>query len=49
MLYQLLSIASGNIPPRTNVSNRIAASGAIERVSFESVDDDWLLISTDPR
>lgn len=48
MLYQLLSIASGNIPPRTNVSNRIAASGAIERVSFESVDDDWLLISTDP-
>ena len=48
MLYQLLSIASGHIPPRTNIVNRIGPLGEVERVSYEAVDDDWLLISTDP-
>ncbi|MCX7869299.1 MAG: hypothetical protein N2322_05040 [Terrimicrobiaceae bacterium] len=45
MLYQLLSIASGNIPPRTNVINRLDPSGHIERVTFDAVDDDWLLLA----
>jgi hypothetical protein len=48
MLYQLFSIASGNIPPRTNVANRIGADGAVERVTFEAVDDDWLLMTPEP-
>jgi hypothetical protein len=47
MLYQLFSIASGHIPPRTNVVNRIAPDGMVERVSYDAVDDDWLLISTE--
>ncbi len=47
MLYQLLSIASGHIPPRTNVVNQLTPSGEVERVTYEAVDDDWLLISTD--
>jgi len=48
MLYQLLSIASGHIPPRTNILNRIGPGGEVERVSYGAVDDDWLLISTEP-
>ncbi len=47
MLYQLLSIASGHIPPRTNVVNKLVDGGEVERVTYEAVDDDWLLISTD--
>ncbi|MEX1119378.1 MAG: hypothetical protein WEB60_11360 [Terrimicrobiaceae bacterium] len=47
MLYQLLSIASGHIPPRTNVVNQLTPSGEVDRVTYEAVDDDWLLISTE--
>lgn len=47
MLYQLLSIASGHIPPRTNVINRISPEREVERLSYDAVDDDWLLISTE--
>lgn len=46
MLYQLFCIASGHIPPRTNIVNRIAADGEIHRETYSAVDDDWLLIST---
>ncbi|MFV0415949.1 MAG: hypothetical protein ACK5NG_06235 [Chthoniobacterales bacterium] len=48
MLYQLLSIASGYIPPKTNISTQLGKDGEINHVTFEAVDDDWLLISTDP-
>jgi len=47
MLYQLLCIASGYIPPKTNISTRLNKDGSIEHVTFEAVDDDWLLISTE--
>lgn len=47
MLYQLFSIASGHIPPRANVINRISPEGEVERLSYDAVDDDWLLISTE--
>lgn len=47
MLYQLFAIASGHIPPRTNVVNTVAPDGSIDRVTYDAVDDDWLLISTD--
>ena len=46
MLYQLLSIASGHIPPKTSVINRLRPDGGIECMTHEVVDDDWLLIST---
>lgn len=45
MLYQLFTIASGHIPPRIHVINRLNAAGGIERSTFESADDDWLLLS----
>ena len=48
MLYQLFLIASGYIPPKINVVNRLTPQGGVEMVTYESVDDDWLLISTDP-
>jgi hypothetical protein len=47
MLYQLLSIASGHIPPRTNVVNKLLPGGDVHRETYEAVDDDWLLISTE--
>jgi hypothetical protein len=48
MLYQLLCIASGTIPPKTSIATRLAGDGSIEHFTFEAVDDDWLLISTEP-
>lgn len=47
MLYQLLSIASGHIPPRTHIMNKVEPSGEIKRETYEAIDDDWLLISTE--
>lgn len=46
MLYQLLSIASGHIPPRAHVVNRLQPDGTILRETFDAVDDDWLLLSS---
>lgn len=48
MIFQLLSIASGHIPPRTNIANKLLPNGDVERISYEAVDDDWLLITTEP-
>ena len=47
MLYQLFLIASGCIPPRANVATMIGKDGRLERSTYQAIDDDWLLISTD--
>lgn len=48
MLYQLFSIASGHIPPKASVANRLLPNGEVERITHEVMDDDWLLISAEP-
>lgn len=46
-LYQFLCIASGYIPPKLNILSQMNAEGQVVPVLQESVDDDWLLISTE--
>ena len=46
-LYQFLCIASGYIPPKLNILSQLDADGNVVPVLQESVDDDWLLISTE--
>ncbi|TLD70822.1 hypothetical protein FEM03_10975 [Phragmitibacter flavus] len=46
-LYQFLCIASGYIPPKLNILSQLNAEGQVVPVLQESVDDDWLLISTE--
>ena len=45
VLYQILSIASGYIPPRLQIISYIDENGEIKYKSIESIDDSWLLIS----
>ncbi|MFZ4764999.1 MAG: hypothetical protein ACOYMN_08590 [Roseimicrobium sp.] len=46
-LYQFLSIASGYIPPKLNILSQLDEAGHVIPVLQESVDDDWLLLSTE--
>ena len=45
LLYHLLNIASGYIPPRLHIVPSLDEEGNIKYRSFEATDDSWLLIS----
>ena len=47
LLYQFLCIASGYIPPKLNILSQMNEAGQVVPVLQESIDDDWLLISTE--
>ncbi|MEA2012910.1 MAG: hypothetical protein U9O87_07520 [Verrucomicrobiota bacterium] len=44
VLYKILSIASGHIPPQLNFVRKIDKNGNAMYESYESIDDDWMLI-----
>lgn len=44
LLYQLLKIASGLLPTRTNIAPQLNAAGDIVYERTTSVDDNWLLL-----
>jgi len=47
VLYQLLCIASGIIPPRMNILSQLDEHGEIKYKTYQSIDDSWLLIKHD--
>ncbi|MGV9173986.1 MAG: hypothetical protein ACOC35_15670 [Promethearchaeia archaeon] len=47
VLYQLFNIASGYIPPRLKMLSHLDEDGEIQYESYESTDDNWLLIKHD--
>jgi hypothetical protein len=49
MLYQLFSIACGHIPTRTSVIPTLDNSGNVICQSFESIDDNWVIMAHDKK
>jgi hypothetical protein len=45
MLYQLFSIAAGTIPTKLNVIPSVDEDDSVEYRTYESIDDNWLLLS----
>jgi hypothetical protein len=45
LLFQLFSIAAGHVPPRLNIVSEVDEQGEVHYRSFESIDDNWMLLS----